>query len=399
MKIDSLRTAAFRIPTATRESDGTIEWDSTTLVVVELTAGGETGFGYTYADASAASLIRSTLSRFVLGADPFRIERIWLEMCESLRNIGLRGIGAMAISAIDNALWDLQARLTTTPLFMLLGGARSAAPLYGSGGFTSYSLRELQQHMAMWVEMGLTRVKMKIGRSPEHDLVRVRAAREAIGPSVELMVDANGGYARKEALNLARRFEDLGVTWFEEPVPSDDVEGLRFLRDHVSLEIAAGEYGQIGGEFARLAGAVDVLQIDATRACGITGFLKACAIADGAMIPQSSHCAPSVHAHANCARGGVRHLEYFFDHMRIEALLFDGVLKPENGSLRPRADSLGFGVEFKWTDAEKFVVPGTFAWLRGGDHDGADQALDDDLTNKHSFTASKSQRDPSRLQS
>jgi L-alanine-DL-glutamate epimerase-like enolase superfamily enzyme len=389
MKIDSLVTAAFRIPTETRESDGTIEWDSTTLVVVEVSAGGEIGFGYTYADSSAAGLIRSVLSRAVLGSDPLCIERTWLEMRALVRNIGLAGISSMAISAVDAALWDLKAILLRAPLFQLLGGARPEIPVYGSGGFTSYSLRELQHHMAAWVEMGVTRVKMKVGRDPAHDVQRVRAARDAIGDDVELLVDANGGYARKEALMMASRFQDLGVTWFEEPVPSEDVEGLRLLRDRTGLEIAAGEYGFEPKSFVSLLDAVDVVQVDASRAQGPTGFLKACAIAGH--LPVSSHCAPTLHAHMDCAVGNVRHLEYFFDHMRIENLLFDGVLRPEGGALRPRADTLGFGVRFKWKEAERFLIQASFARLHAGGNE-ADLNLAGDLPNKHAFTPSREAR-------
>lgn len=383
MKIDSLRTAAFRIPTALgTESDGTIEWDSTTLIVVEVSAGGENGFGYTYADASAASLIRSVLSRAVLGSDPLCIERTWLEMRALVRNIGRPGLVSMAISAVDAALWDLKAVLLRAPLFQLMGGARSSAPVYGSGGFTSMSLVELQNHMAMWSELGVPAVKMKIGRDPARDLARVRAAREVLGDGIELMVDANGAYAVKEALSVSRKLEDLGVTWFEEPVPSEDLSGLRFLRDQCLLEIAAGEYGWEPAYFSSMLPCVDVLQIDASRVQGPTGFMKACAAAGH--LPISSHCAPTLHAHTNCAVGGVRHLEYFFDHMRIESLLFDGALPLEQGSLRPRADTLGFGVQFKWPDAERYLVPATFAELRAGGNE-RDFDLDHDAENKHAI--------------
>jgi len=164
---------------------------------------------------------------------------------------------------------DLKARLLDLPLITLLGAVRANVPVYGSGGFTSYSMAQLQEQLGGWVADGISRVKMKIGRQPASDLDRVRAAREAIGPGAELFVDANGAYTRKQALATACAFTEFDVSWFEEPVSSDDLDGLRLLRDRApaGMEIAAGEYGYDLFYFRRMleAGAVDVLQADATR--------------------------------------------------------------------------------------------------------------------------------------
>src|SRR3954467_9638932 len=270
--ITNFRVAAYKIPTATPESDGTAEWDSTMLVAVHVDARGVTGFGYTYADIATATLIDDRLKHIVLGRDPFAIDAAWAAMIRSVRNLGRRGIAAMAISAVDNALWDLKAKLLRVPLVTLLGSVRDAAPVYGSGGFTSYSIERLREQLGGWVAAGITRVKMKIGRHPAEDLGRVRAAREAIGPEAELFVDANGAYSRKQALAQADRFAGLGVVWFEEPVSSDDLEGLRLLRDRApaGMDIAAGEYGYDLPYFRRMleAGAVDVLQAHPPRGAG-----------------------------------------------------------------------------------------------------------------------------------
>ena len=150
-------------------------------------------------------------------------------MCRSVRNLGRDGIASMAISAIDVALWDLKARLLGQPLLRLLGSVRRCIPVYGSGGFTSYSTPQLQKQLAGWVEDGIGAVKMKIGAQPACDVDRVRSARQAIG-SADLYVDANGAYSTKQALDFAQRFQDLGVRWFEEPVSSDDLSGLRLIR-------------------------------------------------------------------------------------------------------------------------------------------------------------------------
>jgi L-alanine-DL-glutamate epimerase-like enolase superfamily enzyme len=266
----------------------------------------------------------------------------------------------MAIAAVDAALWDLKARLLDVPVVTLLGAVRDSVPVYGSGGFTSYSIPQLQEQLRGWVASGIPRVKMKIGTHPGDDVARVRAAREAIGWNAELFVDANGGYSRKQALALAEAFADFGVTWFEEPVPSDDLDGLRMLRDRApaGMEIAAGEYGYDLWYFRRMleAGAVDVLQADATRCAGITTFLRVGALCEARLLNLSAHCAPSLHVHPCCAVMPVRHVEYFHDHVRIEQLLFDGALMPNNGALYPDRTRPGFGLDFKRQDAAKWRI-------------------------------------------
>jgi L-alanine-DL-glutamate epimerase-like enolase superfamily enzyme len=238
---------------------------------------------------------------------------------------------------------------------------RDAVPVYGSGGFTSYSNTQLRDQLGGWARQGIPRVKMKIGTHPADDLPRVKAAREAIGPGVQLFVDANGAYSRKQALAFANRFAELGVVWFEEPVPSDDLEGLRLIRDRApaGMDIAAGEYGYQPLYFRRMleAGSVDVLQADASRCGGITGFLKAADLCEAFGLPLSAHCAPALHLHAACATSAdFRHLEYFHDHARIEAMLFDGAAAPVNGALHPDLTRPGLGLEFKHKDAERFKV-------------------------------------------
>jgi L-alanine-DL-glutamate epimerase-like enolase superfamily enzyme len=266
----------------------------------------------------------------------------------------------MAISAVDSALWDLKAKLLDCSLLDLLGAARESAEIYGSGGFTSYSVGQLQQQLGGWAAEGFKSVKMKIGRDPGADLDRVRAARKAIGPDVHLFVDANGAYSRKEALALAEQFAELDVRWFEEPVSSDDLEGLRLLRDRApaGMKIAAGEYGYDSFYFHRMlaAGAVDVLQADATRCAGVTGFLQAATLCRTFQLPFSFHCAPSLHAIPACAAPSFLIGEYFFDHARIERMFFDGVPQPVDGALKPDRSRPGFGLEFKRKDAAPFAV-------------------------------------------
>ena len=351
---------AYTVPTDAPEADGTFAWDKTTLVLVEAEAGGKTGLGYTYADTSTAKLIQETLAIKVMGREAMDVPGAWAAMDHAIRNLGRPGICSMAIAAVDVALWDLKARLLGLPLASLLGRARDGAAVYGSGGFTTYSKQQLQEQLGGWAAMGIPRVKMKVGTHPDQDLERVKWACEAIGPDVELFVDANGAYSRTQALKFADEYAALGVTWFEEPRPSDDLEGLRLLRDRgpAGMDIAAGEYGYSLSYFRRMldAEAVDVLQADASRCAGITGFLGIAALCQAQLVPLSAHCASSLHVALGCAAPGFIHLEYFHDHARIEHLLFDGALTPKNGVLYPDLSRPGMGLEFKRADAEPYRV-------------------------------------------
>ncbi len=359
--IERLDVSAYTVPTDSPEADGTYTWDKTTIVIVEVSAGNKRGLGYTYADQSTATLVKTMLAHIVQGRNAMDIPGTWLAMVEYIRNLGRPGIASMAIAAVDAALWDLKARLLDLPLVTLLGAAREAAPVYGSGGFTTYSREQLQKQLGGWAEAGIPRVKMKIGTHSGQDPTRVAQAREAIGPDTELFVDANGAYSRKDALAFADIFAaQYGVTWFEEPVSSDDLEGLHLLRNRApaGMDIAAGEYGYDLWYFRRMleANAVDVLQADATRCAGITGFMRVAALCEARSLQLSSHCGPALHLHACCAVPNFRHMEYFHDHVRIEHMFFDGVVTPVHGELHPDLSRPGMGLEFKRADAAKYAV-------------------------------------------
>jgi L-alanine-DL-glutamate epimerase-like enolase superfamily enzyme len=360
--VESLDVSAFTVPTETPEADGTIEWNETTLVLVRVRGGGVSGVGYSFADVATATIIDAHLKRHVVGGNCFDIGGLWSRMVRAIRNLGRPGICSMAISAVDNALWDLKAKLLGVSVADLIGRAHPSIAAYGSGGFTSYSEVQLRRQLSGWVEDGIGRVKMKIGADPAADVNRVRRAREAIGGEAELFVDANGAYGRKEALAKAALFEDSGVSWFEEPVSSDDLDGLRLVREHApaGMRITAGEYGYDAPYFRRMleARAVDVLQADATRCAGITGFLAAGQLSAAFATPFSAHTAPSLHAHAACAIPCAINVEYFFDHYRIEQMFFDGALRPVKGMLCPDAARAGFGLECKLPDMEKYRAYG-----------------------------------------
>lgn len=357
--IDKLDVSAYKVPTSSPESDGTFQWDSTTIVVVEVAGGGSNGVGYGYADIATATLIDRFLKPCVLGQNALSPQASWIRMRRHVRNVGSAGIASMAISAIDIALWDLKARLLGMSLVELLGAVRPSVMAYGSGGFTSYTNDQLKAQLGGWVESGIRAVKMKVGRDPDKDVDRVAAARETI-VDAQLFVDANGAYSRTQALRFAEDFGHLGVVWFEEPVSSDDLAGLYFLSERApaGMDIAAGEYGYDSIYFRRMleAQAVDVLQADATRCGGVTGFMKAAEICDAFELPLSAHTAPSVHAHVCCAASRARHVEYFHDHVRIEQMFFDGAAKAVHGELKPCLSRPGLGIEFRRADAARYQL-------------------------------------------
>ncbi|HZS85654.1 MAG TPA: enolase C-terminal domain-like protein [Stellaceae bacterium] len=360
VKIAEVKASAYTVPTDGPEADGTFRWDKTTIVLVEAAAGGKTGLGYTYGDASLAHLVNKTLAEQVVGEDALSVTGPLRKMYWRVRNLGRAGGSAMAISAVDAALWDLKAKLVDLPLAILLGPVREAVPVYGSGGFTTYSERQLRDQLDGWASQGMRWVKMKVGSDPAADAGRVHAARKAIGDKTELFVDANGAYTRKEALAFAIRFAQDGVTWFEEPVSSDDLDGLRLMRDRApgGMEISAGEYGYDIFYFRNMlrAGAVDVLQADVTRCGGISGMMEVEALCRSQCLAMSSHCAPALTLAWGCAAPNVRHLEWFHDHVRIEAMFFDGAPQPKDGVIRPDLTRPGNGLALKREDAKRYAV-------------------------------------------
>lgn len=359
--ISAVKARAFTIPTNAPEADGTFAWRDTTLVVVTVNAADEVGLGYSYGAKASASLATDALGETIRDQDAFDIPLCHRLMVNRVRNIGRAGVAANAISAVDTALWDLKAKLLGEPLAGLLGRARDSVPIYGSGGFTSYDDRQLGAQLAGWVEEdGCAAVKMKIGSHPDDDARRVRVAKQAIGKA-SLFVDPNGAYSVKEALRLAETFaSEASVAWFEEPVSSDDLDGLAQVRvaAPATMDIAAGEYAYNVDDIRRMltCRAVDVQQADASRCLGVTGFLQAAALCDAHHIDLSGHCAPALHLHAACAAPRLRHLEWFHDHVRIERMLFDGAPVAKNGTIAPDMSRPGLGLTFKERDAERYAA-------------------------------------------
>lgn len=360
VRVEKVRAAAYRAPNDEPEGDAPQPWDAATLIVVHAEGGGMRGFGYGYADPAAAVLINETLAAVVTGGDALSPAAAWEALRARLRTSGQTGIGACAVSAVDCALWDLKAKLLGVSLVRLLGQVRPDVRAYGSGAVTSYEESQLRSQLGGWVSAGMNAVKIRVGGGGIRDLGQVEIARDAIGRDVDLFVDANGAYTAKQALGYARRFADYGVAWFEEPVPADDLDGLRLVRrgGPPGMSVAAGKSAWGAGDIRRLleAGAVDVVQVDATRAGGVTGFLQIAALCDAFQTPLSAHMAPSLHATLCCATPRVLHAEAFHDHARLEALFLDGAVPARDGRLAPDPAALGWGLALKTADAEPHRV-------------------------------------------
>lgn len=360
VKIRSLTVSAYRVPTEGPESDGTLSWDSTTVVLVELEAGGIVGIGYTYASETTAVFIDKELRSIVTGRNVFHIPAIIADMKAVIRNQGMSGIAMMAISAVDIALWDLKAKLLDLPLYVLLGARSLHMPLYGSGGFTNYTIDQLQKQLAEWDQMDMFAVKMKVGSAPRNDIERVKAVRDAIAQDTALYVDANGAYNTKQALHMAEEFAAHDVSWLEEPISSDNIDDLLLLRNRAPacIQIAAGEYGYIPQYYETMISpqAVDVLQADASRCGGISGFLDIGTTCATLEILFSSHCAPLAHLHAALTLPDFYIAEYFHDHALIEERFFESAVRIEKGHMIPDEQSPGLGIELKRKDIEKFKL-------------------------------------------
>lgn len=358
MRITGVDVTAYKFPTPEPEADGTLRWDATSAVVVQVRAGDVTGLGWTYSSPATAGIVSNHLVGAVVGSDADDVTACYEAMRRNCRNLGTKGLVMHAISAVDVALWDLKARLHSMSLPALLGSVRDGVPVYGSGGFTTMTDDQLGEQIAGWREIGCTAMKIKVGESwggnVARDLARVGQLREQSGEGVELMVDANGGYSRGQALRVGAALDELGVVWFEEPVSSDDLDGLGVLRGALRCDVTAGEYAADVYEIEGLCSVLDCIQLDATRCGGYTGFLRGAAIAAAHNLEVSAHCAPALHAPVTAATANLRHIEFFADHARLEPHLFDGVPVVSGGLIRANT-APGHGLTLS-SDADRWKL-------------------------------------------
>lgn len=316
MKIERIETAYYRLPLEASGDAGHGLLDTEELITLKLQAEGLTGHGYTYTIGKGGRAIKALIDHdiapTVLGRDASDIEGIWKLLWQRLLYVGRGGLAAFAVAALDVALWDLKGLAANKPLYAVVGATARSIPAYGSGVDLPKPLDGLLRQTSGFMERGFPGVKVKIGRAdPREDEERVAAVRSLIGPSVDLMLDANMGWSAPEALERGRRLEQFGLYWYEEPTIPEDVAGHAMLARALKVPIAVGESLHSPHEFGRYVDeqAAHVVQIDPITNGGITVSLKALALADAAGLKTSSHYTDELSAHLLCASKGAVYLE------------------------------------------------------------------------------------------
>ena len=352
MKVTDVTMETYRWPRAKPIRNGRYVCRTAGLNVVKVeTDEGITGIGLAGGVQEAEDIGASILGhpkQVVVGADPFDTERIWDDMWQP-KLIGRRGITTRVISGIDIALWDLKGKAVDKPLYKLLGGFTDRVPVYIAGGYyeEGKGLEELSDEMSSNVELGARAVKMKIGGATmNEDVERVRVARDAVGPDVKLMVDANCGYRHYEAIEIARKMEPYEVFWFEEPVNPDDYEGHRLVSQSTIIPVATGEneYTRYGFRELIEGRCCDILQPDALIMGGVTEFMKVAAMAQAHDLQVAPHGNQEVHVHLVSAIPNGLTVEYYrgiTDPMWGE--MFEETLQVEDGFVSP-PDRPGIGI-------------------------------------------------------
>ncbi len=361
MRITGISTEEFRWPRHTPIRNGKHTYTHASLGIVRIeTDEGVTGIGLGGTGLVGQATIQA-LTHDLLGEDPIDVERLWHKMWVP-KLIGRRGLTTRAISAIDIGLWDIRAKVAQLPLYKLLGGYRDRVPTYIAGGYyeEGKGLRELQEEMVTSVEMGAHAIKMKVGGAPiNEDVARVKAVREAIGPEVKLLIDANCAYRAYEAIRLARLVEPYDIFWFEEPVAPDDYEGHQRVAESTSIPVATGEneYTRYGFRDLIAHKAASILNPDAKVLGGVTEFMKVVALAQAHDLDIAPHGSQDIHVHLVAAIANGLILEYYRDsvdpmwaRMFVETLRVnaDGTVSPPNVP--------GIGAEPNYAALEPFRV-------------------------------------------
>jgi L-alanine-DL-glutamate epimerase-like enolase superfamily enzyme len=348
VKIKSVTLEEYRWPRPRPITNGKHTYTHVDFSMVRIaTDEGVEGIGVGYGGPVARATI-ALLEPLLVGQDPVNVERLW-DMMWVPKLIGRRGLTTRAISAIDIGLWDIRGKLAAMPLHKLLGGFRDRVPTYVAGGYyeEGKGLRELAAEMEEAVAGGARAVKMKVGAVPQaEDAERVRAVRDAVGPGVKVMVDANCAYRHHEAIQFARRIEPYDVTWFEEPVAPDDYDGHRKVARSTTIPIATGEneYTRYGFRDLIRADAAAILNADAKVLGGVTEFMKVAALAQAHDLDIAPHGSQDVHVHLVAAIPNGMMLEFYaahFDPMWGRVYRDTLRINPDGTVTAPSAPGLG----------------------------------------------------------
>ncbi len=368
VRIEKLSLRVYRWRRELPISNGRLTYDDAVTCVVQVdtddgVAGHGLGVGLMLprSERAIAGLVEM-FEELLRGEDPQRTERIGALMYQP-KLFGRRGIETRVASMIDIALWDIKGRVAGLPLATLLGGARDSAPCYIAGGYyeDGKSLGDLAAEMVGYVELGVHAVKMKVGRlSIQQDVERVAVVREAIGPDVALLVDANGSYSAAQAVRMAGELAQHDVYWFEEPVPPDDYAGIAQVARSSSVPVATGENESTLYGFRDLiaAGGIGFLNPDAEIAGGVSEFMKIAALAQAANVPIAPHGRQELHVQLVCAAPTGVMAEYY--RPSVDPLAFE--LNPAQPELRDGhlhvPDRPGHGMLLDERAVERYKVYG-----------------------------------------
>jgi L-alanine-DL-glutamate epimerase-like enolase superfamily enzyme len=359
MKITNVRTAMVDLPYKHWIVSPDIRTFGCVLVFLD-TDEGPTGesflwsFGTRYLAMLNAMIL--SLKPCVVGEDPRYTEKVWRKVWTEIQFFGDRGVSVMGLSAVDRACWDAVGKVEGKPLYILLGACRDEAPAYGCGLWLQESIEELAEEAKGFVAEGYRAMKLRIGKPRmEEDLERVQAVREAIGPGIKLMVDANQRFSVDHAIKLGRAIEPFDITWFEEPVPVNDLMATARVAAALDIPIANGENINTRYGFRQVLEmkAADILMPDLIRVGGVTEFMKVAHLAEAFEVPVTPHIFPEESMHMVGAIPNATYVEnmgWFSPLYREKVELRDGaVVLPK----RP-----GFGFTFDPDVIERYRFKG-----------------------------------------
>jgi L-alanine-DL-glutamate epimerase-like enolase superfamily enzyme len=339
-----------------------------TPFVIITDADGAQGVGYSYTigtgGPAVVSLLSETLVPRLIGREAAEIESIWRDLLFVTHATAVGAITSLALAAIDTALWDLRCKRANLPLWQLAGGAKPAIPLYSTeGGWLHIETAALVEDAIAVKEQGFAGSKVKVGKpSLAQDRARLSAVRAAVGEDFRLMVDANQAFHFHEALLRAHMLADVGITWFEEPMPADDLSGHTRLAAASRVPIAVGESLYSPGQFADYlrAGACSIVQVDVARVGGITPWLKVAHMAEAMNIAVCPHFLMELHVSLVCAIPNSWMLEYIPQLDTITTSRLD----IRQGAAHP-PQTAGLGIDWDWPAITAQTIPGSHSTHRG----------------------------------
>jgi L-alanine-DL-glutamate epimerase-like enolase superfamily enzyme len=359
-RIEKVELRMVDLPPKVKRTDAIQSFVSQeTPIVVVTDSDGATGIGYSYTIGTGGSsvmrLLADHLAPRLIGRDADRIEAIWRELEYATHATTIGAITALALAAIDTALWDLRAKRQRLPLWILAGGAKDRCPLYTTeGGWLHIEPQALVDDALEARARGFRGSKIKVGRPHvSEDFARLAAVRKALGDGYEIMTDANQGFLLDEAIRRADRLRDLDLAWIEEPLPADDLDGHVRLSRSTATPIAVGESMYSIRHFREYMakGACSIVQVDVARIGGITPWLKVAHAAEAFDIPVCPHFLMELHVSLTCAVPNGKYVEYI---PQLDDLTTEGMAVEDGMAVAPSAP--GIGIAWDWEAVKRRSV-------------------------------------------